>query len=104
MSQSISLQSLGVHLLRDCEKLRACGSLNSRTATIQVKEITITLPVVAADKPLPQTIAIGKQEGLLFAEALQQLAQIKDRALISAAEIDKIPAESISQLKLRLRF
>ena len=104
MSQSISLQTLGVHLLRDCEKLRACSALSTRTATINVKEIIITLPVAAADKPLPQIIAIGEREPLLFSEALKQLEHIKDRAIISAGELQKIPAESVSQLKLRLRF
>ena len=104
MSERISLQLLGRHLLRECEKLTTAGTLRTRMAFVNVKEIEITLPIAAADNSSSQIIAIGEREPLLLTEALQQLQRLDMRAAVSAKAVGDRPAESISQFKLRLRF
>src|SRR5689334_11667943 len=103
MSERISLQALGRHLLRECDELQAHSAPQNRAASFKIREIEITLPMAAADGALP-TIAIGEPEPLLLTEALQQLKRLDTKAEVNAAEVENHPAESIRQFKLRLRF
>ena len=104
MSERISLQLLGRHLLRECEKLTTASKLRTRIASVNVKEIEITLPIAVADNSSPPIIAIGEREPLLLTEALQQLNHLDTKATVSATKVANRPTESISQFKLRLRF
>ena len=104
MSESISLKSLGVHLIREAEKLNSAAALHRRGVSVAVKEIEITLPIAAVDQVAPQPVVMGEREPMFIVEAVKQLEAIEARAIIGAEALQKAPVESRTQFKLRIRF
>jgi hypothetical protein len=99
-----SLKLLGAHLVREIEKLSALGFDGELRRAFRLKEVELSVPFIALEAVAPEAVVIGGEAPLTPLEALDRLDRVKAIAFIEAGRIAGAPADSITMLRLRMKF